>query len=240
MNENKQILEDNIEIDGDLIVVEDAPLTVGAAASIQTASVTYILIPAVLLTVTLLGGIRLADVDNAFVFLRPALICLVFAVILLVLFVRGHLIELSGWFSEDLPALQNVANAFVLLTLFTASTQVFNSLLPESGLPFWIVAFCFFWTLWNDLFLDFDARRLLRSLGGLLALGFFVKYLLLQNLTAPSSENWLRAIYENPTKEAFTWVLDLPRYSSLTGYLQFFTVGLFLLGLFLIPRTTKK
>lgn len=239
MNENSQNLED-LETDGDLIVVDHAPLAVVANGSVRTASVTYILIPALLLTVTLLGGIRLAEADKTFLFLRPALICLIFAVVLIVLFVRGHLIELSGWFSEDLPVLQNAANAFVLLTLFTASTQVFNSLLPESGLPFWIVAFCFFWTLWNNLFLDFDARRLLRSLGGLLALGFFVKYLLLQNLTAPSSENWLKAIFENPAKEAFTWVLDLPRYSSLTGYLQFFTVGLFLLGLFLIPRTTKK
>ncbi|MEP6849585.1 MAG: hypothetical protein ABI999_12075 [Acidobacteriota bacterium] len=230
------------EPNGGLIVVDDASLVIddSSVTPVRTAYVTYLLVPVILLTVTLLGGIRLAEVDNAFLFLRPALICLVFAVILLVLFVRGHLIDLSGWFSEDLPVLQNLANSFVLLTLFTASTQIFNSLLPEGGLPFWIVAFCFFWTLWNDLFLDFDARRLLRSLGGLLALGFFVKYLLLQNLTAPSSENWLKAIVENPAKEAFTWVLELPRYSSITGYLQFLTVGLFLLGLFLIPRTTKR
>ncbi|MEP7074909.1 MAG: hypothetical protein ABI878_03795 [Acidobacteriota bacterium] len=230
------------ETDGVPIVVDDDSFVTDdtSVMSVRAAYVTYLLVPAALLTVTLLGGIRLAEVDNAFRFLRPALICLVFAVILLVLFVRGHLIELSGWFSEELSVLQNLANACVLITLFTASTQIFNSLLPEGGLPFWIVGFCFFWTLWNDLFLDFDARRLLRSLGGLLALGFFVKYLLLQNLTAPSSENWLKAIFENPAKEAFTLVLDLPRYSSLTGYLQFFTVGLFLLGLFLIPRTTKR
>jgi hypothetical protein len=238
VNENNKISAVESDSSDDIVLATERPIDVRVRS--ESSYVRYLLIPMIFLTVTLLGGLRLADTDNAFIFLRPALICLVFATALLVLFIRGNLIDLSGWFSDTFSALHNVANAAVLFTVFTASTQVFNSLIPEAGLPFWLISFCFFWTLWNNLFLDFDARRLLRSVGGLFALGFLVKYLLLQNLTAPSSENWLRAIFENPAKEAFTWALDLPRYSALTGYVQFFTVAFFLLGLFLIPRSTEK
>lgn len=200
----------------------------------------YLLLPFIFLTVTLLGGLRLSSPDNAFIFWRPALFCLISAAILMVLFFRAGLIAVEGWFSEDFPALKNIANGAVFVTLFAASAQIFNALLPEQGLPFWIFAFCFFWTLWNNLFADFDTKKLLRSLGALFGLAFVVKYLILVNLTAPASESWLQGIFQNPTKEAFTWLLDLPRFSAGTGYIQFFTVVFYLLGLFLFPHSSHK
>lgn len=205
----------------------------------QRSYLLYIFLPFIFLTVTLLGGLRLASPDNALVFLKPALFCLIFGAILLVLFFRAGLVRFDGWFSEEFTTLKNAANATVLLTLFAASTQLFNSLLPEQGLPFWVVAFCFFWTLWNNLFAEFDTRRLLRSLGALFGLAFVVKYLVLANLAAPASESWLRALIENPAKEPFTWLLDLPRFSAGTGYIQFFAVAFYLIGLFLMPRSTR-
>lgn len=201
----------------------------------QIAFRTYLLLPVIFLTVTLLGGLRFAETTNAFLFLRPALVCLIFAAILVVLFFRARLIQLEGWFSESFSMLKNIANALILLTLFTASMQVFNALLPERGLPFWIIGFCFFWTLWNNLFAEFDVRRLLQSLGGLFGLAFVVKYLVLANLAAPTAESWWQGILQNPTKEAFTWALDLPKFSAATGYVQFFTLVFYLIGLFLLP-----
>ncbi len=201
----------------------------------QTSYLQYIFLPLIFLTVTLLGGMRFGAVDSAFIFLKPPLVCLIFATLLIVLFFRAHLILLDGWFSERFSTQTNIANGAVLLTLFAASTQVFNSLLPESGLPFWIIAFCFFWTLWNDLFADFDTKRLLQSLGGLFGLAFAVKYLLLANLTAPESQTWWQTISSgNLTREAFTYLLDLPKFSSATGYIQFFALIFYLIGLFLI------
>ncbi|MBC7899772.1 MAG: hypothetical protein H7070_06925, partial [Saprospiraceae bacterium] len=198
----------------------------------------YFLLPFIFLTVALLGGLRLSDADNSFIFLKPALFCLIFASVMLVLFFRSGLIRLDGWFSENFELVKNAANAAVLLTLFAGSVQLFNSLLPEQGLPFWIVAFCFFWTLWNNLFADFDTKKLLRSLGALFGLAFVVKYLILANLTAPANESWLRSMIENPAKEAFTWMLDLPRFAAGTGYIQFFAVVFYLIGLFLLPPST--
>ena len=205
----------------------------------QRTAVRYILLPIIFITVALLGGLRLNSADGSLIFLKPALLCLIFATIMIALFFRSGLVRLDGWFADDFPMLMNAANAAVLLSLFAATTQLFNSLLPEQGLPFWIVAFCFFWTLWNNLFADFDTKKLLQSLGGLFGLAFVAKYLVLANLTAPASEGWLRGLIENPTKEAFTWLLDLPRFSAGTGYLQFFAAALYLVGLFLMPSSTR-
>ena len=199
----------------------------------------YVIIPIVFLTVAMLGGLRISGLDGAFVFVRPALICLIFAAILLILFARSKVLETNGWFSESFPMLKNVANGFVIAALFAAATQVFNSLIPEQGLMFWIVAFCFFWTLWNNLFADFDTQKLFRSLGALFGLAFVAKYLILANLTAPAGRTWLEALMENPGQEAVTRLLDLPRFSGATGYIQFFAVGLFLLGLYLFPSRTS-
>jgi len=199
-----------------------------------------IVLPLIFLFVTLLGGLRFGSADHAFIFLKPQLVCLVFASVVLILFVRAHLIDIGGWFSEDFPVLKNAANAAVLLTLFSATTQLFNSLLPEQGLPFWVVGFCFVWTLWNNLFAEFDNKRLLRSLGALFGLAFVVKYLILANMTATSSEGWLERIISDPGKEAFTYLLDLPRYAAATGYVQFLTLALYMIGLFLTPQTTKR
>ena len=206
----------------------------------RSSTATYILLPAIFLMVTLLGGLRLAANDYAFIFLKPALVCLVFSSLAIVLYFRAGVLAVEGWFSHGFSTLKNAANAAVLLTLFTATVQLFNSLLPKQGLPFWVVGFCFFWTLWNNLFAEFDTKRLLKSLFALFGLAFAVKYLLLANLTAPQSDSWLQRMIENPGKEAFTWLLDLPQYSSATGYLQFFAVALYMVDLYLTPRSTEQ
>ncbi len=219
----------------EITVVRPAAATPGN----QRYVVRYLVLPTILLTVAMLGGLRLGAADSSLIFLKPALLALIFAAIMLALFFRAGLIRLEGWFAEDFSMLKNTANAAVLLSLFAATTQIFNSLLPEQGMPFWIVSFCFFWTLWNNLFADFDTKKLFRSLGGLFGLAFVAKYLVLANLTAPTSANWVQGILENPTQEAFTWLLDLPRFAAGTGYIQFFAAALYMLALFLFPASTR-
>ncbi len=242
------ISNEHIEIDGEDDVVELEPAAIADISVYQTSvtkprtqssTVTYLLLPAIFLTAALLGGLRLGATDNAFIFLKPALVCLVFAALSLVLFFRSGLLDLNGWLADDNSTLHNAANLAILVTLFAATVQLYNGLLPEQGLPFWVVGFCFFWTIWNNLFADFDAKRLLRSLIALFGLAFAVKYLILANLTTSPTGSWWQRIIDNPGKEAFTWLLDLPRYSSGTGYIQFFTLTLYLIGLFLIPRRAR-
>lgn len=200
-----------------------------------------ILLPIIFLTVTLLGGLRLSVENNAFIFLKPELVCLIFATILLILYFRSGLLRLAGWFSEGFSFLHNFANGVVLLTLFFASTQVFNALLPEKGLAFWVIAFFFFWTLWNNLFVEFQAKRLLQSLGSLFGLAFVVKYLVLANLVTTTEATWTQKILEGLMKEASFGLLDLPKFSSATGYIQFFTLVFYVVGLILLsPTSTPK
>ncbi len=194
----------------------------------------YLFLPFIFLTVALLGGLRIGIDGGEFLFFRPALICLVFAVLLMLLFFRAKLIVFDSWFSYEFSALRNMANGAVFVSLFAASTQIFNSLIPEQGLPFWVVGFCFFWTLWNNLFAQFETQRLLKSLGGLFGFAFFAKYLVLSNLVSAEQGSWLSRIWQDPAKEAVTYFLDLPRFSSATGYIQFFALVFFLIGLFFI------
>src|SRR6187401_695945 len=112
-------------------ITEDRSPKTKAQIANQTSQIAnqkiYLLLPFIFLTVALLGGLRLASPDNAFVFWRPALFCLIAAAILMVLFFRAHLLSVEGWFSEDFTALKNVANGAVMVTLFAASAQIFNA-----------------------------------------------------------------------------------------------------------------
>jgi hypothetical protein len=189
----------------------------------------FIILPLIFLAVTLFGGLRLSFDANAFLFLKPQLICLILSAILMVLFVRARLIKISDFFAEGFSLLKNICNALILLILFTATTQVFNSLLPEKSIAFWIIAFCFLWSLWTNLFAELSSKKLLISLAGLFGLAFVVKYFVLASLVS-SNETWTQRIFS----ELSAGLLDLPRFSSATGYIQFFTLILYLAGIYLI------
>jgi hypothetical protein len=227
-------------IDGEIIVSEDIDtrLTVRPDTK-RRAYLVYVYLPLIFLTVALLGGLRFAT-DASFVFIKPSLVCLILAAMLLVLFVRAGAIRSGSWFSEEFSLLTNLSRAVVIGSVYAASVQLFNSLIPEQGLTYWVVTFCFFWTLWNNVFAEFDVRRLMRSLAALFGLAFVAKYLILFNLASPAEQGWLDTILKNPTQSAATWLLDIPRFSSATGYVQFFTIALYMLGLYLFPAEPKR
>ena len=181
----------------------------------------YVYLPLVFLTSSLLGGSRFSAAEGTFIFLKPSLVCLILAAMLLVLFARAKLISINKWFSEERSLVENAADGVVLATVFIASTQIFNSLIPEQGLPYWVITFCFFWTLWNNIFAGFDTRRLVRSLGALFALAFAVKYLVLLNLAAPANQSWIESVIQSPSKSAAAWLLDVPNSRPQPGTFSF-------------------
>jgi hypothetical protein len=79
-----------------------------------------------------------------------------------------------------------------------------------------------------------------RSLGALFALAFVVKYLVLLNLAAPANQSWFESILQSPSRSAAAWLLDIPRFSAATGYVQFFAVAIYMLGLYLMPATPDR
>ena len=208
-------------------------------ASRNQALVTFWALPLIFLTVALLGGLRVSAEDQAFIFFPPPLITLVLAVLLMLLFVRGGLIELRSWLAAHHPPLRNVSHVWLLLTLFFASAQAFNSVLPERGLFHWFFSFFFLWTLWNNQFSSFDARRLLRSLVVLFGTAFVLKHMLLASLYAPDG-GWLKRLAGALAQGVSLGTLDAPMFAPATGYISFFTLGLYIAGLMLMSFKSSE
>ena len=197
------------------------------------ALVRFVLLPMLFLTVALLGGLRVDGETRAFVFVAPPLVTLILAVLLLSLFARGRLIEFGRWISSAHPLAVNISHALTLLSLFFASAQAFNSVLPERGLMFWLFSLFFLWTLWNNQFSQFDARRLVRSLAVLFGTAFALKHMLLAALYAPEG-GWLKRIAGVLLEGVSLGTLEADRFAPATGYISFFTLALYVGGLLLM------
>jgi hypothetical protein len=201
----------------------------------------YIALPLIFLLVTLLGGLRLSLETGAFIFLGPTLFNLVLAVMLAAIVLRGKLIKVGQLISPEFPVLKNLANGLILLTLFSASVQVINSVLPEKGLAFGLTAFFLLWTLWTNLFAELERNKLLRSLAALFGLAFVFKYVFLASLVSASSgeESWARKLAESLLQGVSLGLLEIPKFSGLTGYAAFFTILLYGAGLLLLSSLSN-
>jgi hypothetical protein len=202
------------------------------------ALVDFVVLPMLFLTVALLGGLRVDAESRTFIFVAPPLVTLLLAVLLMLLLVRGALIRFHQWVGSDFPALTNVAHIWMLITLFFASAQAFNSVLPERGLLHWLFSFFFLWTLWNNQFASFDARRLLRSLAILFGTAFVLKHMLLASLYSPEG-GWLKRVAGTLLQGVSLGTLDAPSFAPATGYISFFTLTLYVAGLILLAFAGK-
>ena len=207
-------------------------------ADTTTLIVRFIVLPTLLLVVILLGGVRVDAATRGLVFLNPPLIALILAALVMSLYTRAKLINIAEWFESEQPFINATANALTLIALFFATAQVFNVILPERGLLHGLFAAFFLWTLVNNMFAAFDARRALRSVVALLAIAFMLKYLLLANLAGGDEESGLlRQAVALLLKGVTLGTLDLPRYAATTGYLAFFAVTFYVVALWLMPET---
>ena len=204
-----------------------------ANRSTNRALVDFVVLPFLFLTVALLGGLRIGAESRTFIFIAPPLVTLLLAVLLMLLLVRGGLLRFHQWVSSDLPPLTNVAHIWMFITIFFASAQAFNSVLPERGLVHWLFSFCFLWTLWNNQFSSFDARRLLRSLAILFGTAFVLKHMLLASLYSPEG-GWLKRMAGTLLQGVTTGTLDAPAFAPVTGYIAFLTLSLYVAGLILL------
>ena len=193
-----------------------------------------VLLPWLLLTVAMLGGVRVAARDRSLLFLPPPLITLVLAALLMALFIRARLVLPGRWLDSSHTVLENASHAVTLAALFFASAQAFNSVLPESGLLHWMFALFLLWTLWNDQFAPFDALRLLRSVAVLLATAFALKHLLLAGLHGTGEGGWSRRVLSALLEGVTLGTIDLPAFAPATGYLSFFTLALYVGALALV------
>lgn len=204
------------------------------AAATRRAVVRFVLLPCTLLTVALLGGVRLRAADHAFLFLPPPLVTLCLAALAMALFLRAGLVRGRAWVSADLPLLVSAQNALTLLALFAATAQAINSVLPEQGLLHWAFVLCFFWTLWQDQFQPWAVARLLKSLAVLFVTAFLLKHVLLGALYGGPSPGLSRRILNALMDGVTLGALEAPGFAPATGYVSFLTVALYVGALALV------
>jgi hypothetical protein len=191
-----------------------------------------LVLPALFLTVALLGGFRIAEEVRL---VPPSLTALVLALLLVGTLVRGGVIVPQAFMHAGRAPLENVSGAVVLATTFAASAQAINLVLPERGLlhaAFAVFLFCQIMTM-NAA----GATRvgLLRSLLVLLGSLFVLRYIVIEALYAPGGgllTRMLTAVMAGATLGGIEYAPNAPA----TGYVAFLTLLLYVTGIVLLRR----
>jgi hypothetical protein len=193
-------------------------------------------LPLLFLTVTLLGGVRIAE---RVTLLPPSLFSLVLALLLLGVLVTSGALAPERLMNTERSALANVNGCSVLITLFFAAAQAFSLATPESGLPHLLFCVFLLTLLLNTLAAGTDRIRTLRSLVVIFGSAFILKFVVLAALSEQTGgrlKRVLMVLLEGVTLGTLTQDVMRP----VTGYLAFFTFVLFLIGLGMLPWTKHR
>lgn len=189
------------------------------------------LLPAIFLTVTLLGGFRAADAVRL---VPPSLSALVLSVLLLGTLLRGGVVQPAVLLHGTRTPAENASGVVVLLTLFAASAQAINLLLPERGLLHGAFAILLFVQLMTMGASGAGRQGLLRSLFVLLGSLFVLRFIVVESLYAPGGgmlQRMLTAMMAGATLGGIAYDPHAP----ITGYVAFLTLALFVIGILLLP-----
>lgn len=193
-------------------------------------------LPLLFLTVSLLGGLRVAD---RLTFVPPPLFALVLGVMLFGVLVRGRVLAADSLMSASRTSLENVNGFVIVLSTFFAATQVFNLVTPEAGLPFLLFNVFLFVLLVNTLAGAHDRISVLRSMGVIVGAAFILKFIVLGAISDPGDSMLKRLLYV--LLEGVTLgTLTQPRLNPAAGYIAFATLVLFLIGLAMLPARTRS
>jgi hypothetical protein len=195
-------------------------------------------LPLLFLTVALTGGFRAGAGGQEIQMLPPSLVSLVLAMLLLGALVQCGVLMPHRLMSTRRDGLANISGAVVLASLFAATAQVLSALTPEAGLLHAAVNLVFFLLLWNTMAASPDPRHMLRSLLVVLGSAFTFKYILLEALYDPDgglAKRMLTVLLEGASLGTLAYEPHAPA----TGYVAFFSVTLYMIGLILLPRSRR-
>ena len=190
-----------------------------------------VVLPAIFLTVTLLGGLR---IGSSVRLVPPTVVALMLAMGLLAALARARVLAPERLMNAGRLALENVSGLIVLLTVFAASAQVFNLLTPERGLLFVAFSVYFSVQLMTALAGVTGRASMLRSLSVLLAAAFVLRFVVLESLYAADSgmlKRVLTALLEGVSLGSIEYQPNAPA----TGYVAFLALVLYIIGLVLLP-----
>lgn len=197
-----------------------------------------LLLPWLLLSSALLGGVRLTEAGHM-QFLIPPLASLVAMLLLLMVLVQTGIVHPGSLMNERRTALDNLNGAMLLVALAAASAQVVSAVTPEAGLPLVLGVIFFFALLLNTLAAQPGRTRALRALFVAFFTAFTVKFILLDALYAPGKSlggRLLTGLLEGVTLGSLDHVLWAPG----TGYLVFLALVIYFVALTLMPRVPER
>jgi len=190
-----------------------------------------VLLPLIFLTVTLLAGVQLGP---GVAFVPPSLFALVLGTMLLAALVRAGALAPDRLLHGSRSMLANANGMVVLVSLFGAASQVLAMLTPRSGLPLFFIDVFLFVLLVNTLVAQPDRVRLLRSLAVILGSALVLKFVVLAALSGPSGSRTARVLAALFDAATFGTITQEPQAPG-AGYLAFFAIGLFLIGVGALP-----
>ena len=188
-------------------------------------------LPLIMLTVTLLGGLRVAE---RVILMPPSLSALVLAMLLLGILVRSGALAPERLMSAARSPAANLNGLVVLIATFLASAQAFNLATPESGLPRLLFSVFLFVLLLNTMAASSDRIRTLRSLAVTFGSAFVLKFIVLAAISDPVGGR-LKRILLVMLEGLTLGTLTQDTFHPITGYLAFFTFVLFVVGVSLLP-----
>jgi hypothetical protein len=195
-----------------------------------------IVLPLAFLTVALLGGLRIGP---TLLLVPPPLISLTLAVMLLIALVRAGVFSPTMIMSAERTPLENTSGVIVLITLFTASAQVFTLVTPEHGLLHVVFSICFFVQLTTTMAGVNGRRNMLRSLAVLLGAAFIIRFIILEGLYAPDG-GFAKRLLTTLVEGASLGAIQYEPVGAATGYIGFVTLALFMIGLLLLPGGSAR
>jgi hypothetical protein len=191
-------------------------------------------LPLILLTVALLGGLRIGA-GGSLVFIPPPLMSLVLAVLLVAALYRSGTLDVERLLAPHRGALANAGGLVIMGALFFASAQIFNTLTPEAGLMAFAFNLAYLVLFANTLAAAPDRERQLASLLVIFGSAFVVKYVVLASIYSPEpglTKRVVLALVEGVSLGGLAYQAPGPA----TGYVAFAAAGLFLVALALLPR----
>ena len=197
----------------------------------MTAARESLYLPGLFLTVALLAGVR---PGAPLVLAPPSLFALVLGVLLAVVLVRSGALDPLRVMHSSREALANMNGFTVLATLFLSSAQIFSLLTPDAGLPRILFSVYFLTQMLTTMAASPDRVRALRSLAVIFGAAFVLKFIVLDALSDPAGGRLARVLqllFEGVTFGTLTQDVHHPA----AGYLAFVTIGLFLIGVSLLP-----
>lgn len=189
-----------------------------------------VVLPILLLTVALLGGLR---IGSSVQLVPPPLMALILGLLLVASLARAGVLRADRLMHASRTGLENLSGLVVLLALFAASAQILHLLTPDTGLLHAGFSVILFVQILSTMAAGTGRVGLLRSLVVLFGSAFVLRWIVLESLYTPEGGALKRLL--TVLAEGLTLgTLDYLPHSPVTGYVALLALVLYMAAIALL------